>query len=61
MGVPLEVIVGSAPGWSEPWSRARVAYVEQEPDGWRTRLVDEDGYSIEEVDVQMARMPAALH
>ena len=61
MGVPLEVVVGSAPGWSEPWSRARTAYVEDEADGWRTWLVDEDGGVIHDDDVQSARLSAALH
>jgi hypothetical protein len=61
MGVPLEVIVGNAPGWSEPWSRARTAYVEEEVDGWRTWLVDEDGGVIDDDDVQSARLSAALH
>jgi hypothetical protein len=61
MGVPLEVIVGSAPSWSEPWSRARTAYVEEEVDGWRTWLVDEDGGVIADDDVQCARLSAALH
>ena len=38
-GVPLEVVVGSAPGWADPWSRARLASVEKERDGWRSWLV----------------------
>lgn len=53
---PLEVIVGSAPGWSEPWSRARLAFVEREPNGYRRWLVDEDGFVLEEADVQRARL-----
>lgn len=61
MNVPLEVVVGSAPGWSEPWSRARLAHVEQDRSGWRTRLVDEDGYIIDEAEVQRARLSATLH
>jgi hypothetical protein len=61
MGVALEVIVGSAPGWSEPWSRARTAYVEEEVDGWRTWLVDVHGGVIDDDDVQSARLSAALH
>jgi hypothetical protein len=61
MGVPLEAIVGSAPGWSEPWSRSRTVYVEEEVDGWRSWLVDEDGGVIDDDDVQSARLSAALH
>ncbi|HXJ34907.1 MAG TPA: hypothetical protein VMS22_12820 [Candidatus Eisenbacteria bacterium] len=35
MNVPLEVVVGSAPGWSEPWSRVRLARVVRDRDGWQ--------------------------
>jgi hypothetical protein len=61
MHVPLEVVVGSAPGWAEPWSRVRLAHVEQDDSGWRTWLVDEDGFPIDEDEVQRARLPVALH
>jgi hypothetical protein len=61
MNVPLEVVVGNAPGWSDPWSRARLAHVEQEPNGWSDWLLDEDGYVIDENDVQRARLSATLH
>ena len=45
--VPLEVVVGSAPGWTDPWSRVQRAYVQKEERGWRWWLVDEQGYVIE--------------
>jgi len=61
MNVPLEVVVGSAPGWGEPWSRVRLAYVEQDDSGWRTSLTGEDGLPIDEAEVQRARLPVALH
>ncbi len=62
MGLPLEVVVGSAPGWSEPWSRLRRAYVEQDDERWRRMwLVDEDGVRIDEADVQRARIPVTFH
>jgi hypothetical protein len=61
MGVPLEVVIGSAPGWEEPWSRVRLARVEQDTSGWRTWLLDEDGFPIDEAEVQRARLPMALH
>jgi hypothetical protein len=54
MDVPLEVVVGSAPEWSEPWSRARLARVERDPDGWRHWLVGDDGSVIHEANVQRA-------
>lgn len=61
MDVPLEVVVGSAPGWSDPWSRARLVYVERDGNGWSTWLIDEDGFPIDEDAVQRARLAVALH
>ncbi len=55
--VPLEVVVGSPPGWGEPWSRVRLAYVETDASGWRTSLVGEDGVPIDMGEVQLARLP----
>jgi hypothetical protein len=59
--VPLEVVVGSAPGWEQPWARARLAYVHAEPDGYRRYLVGDDGYPIETRDVQLARLAIPVH
>lgn len=53
--IPLEVVVGNAPGWSAPWARAEPAYVEKDEDGWQLWLVGEDGYTIDEAEVQLAR------
>lgn len=61
MNVPLEVVVGSAPGWDEPWSRVRLAYIERDANGWHTWLIDEDGFPIDEAEVQRARLPVAIH
>jgi hypothetical protein len=61
MNVPLEVVVGSAPGWSEPWSRLRLARVERDPDGWRHWLVGDDGSVIDEATVQRARLSVRVH
>jgi len=55
-GVPLEVVVGSAPGWADPWSRAWRTRVEKEEEGWRSWLVDEEGYAIDEDEIQLARL-----
>ncbi len=54
--VPLEVVYGSAPGWTEPWSRLRLAFVEKDPSGWRMWLVDEDSCPNDDADVQRARL-----
>jgi hypothetical protein len=41
--VPLEVVAGTAPGWADPWSRARRAFVAT--DTWHSPslLADEQG------------------
>jgi hypothetical protein len=49
----LDVVVGSAPGWSDPWSRVRSVRVVRE--GWHHQLVGEDGSIIDADDVQLAR------
>ena len=56
-GVPLKVVVGTAPGWANPWSRAQLAHVEK--DGWRSWLVDDDGYVIHRDEIQLARLSDA--
>jgi len=60
--IPLQVVVGSAPGWSDPWSRGQLAFVEKEPAGWRAWIVDEGGYVIDEGEIQRARLadPASI-
>jgi hypothetical protein len=62
MDVPLEVVVGTAPGWEAPWARARLVRVEQDPrTRWQRWLVGEDGAAIHHEDVQRARLAVALH
>ena len=55
IGVPLEIVTGSAPGWEDPWSRARLAHVEPAGNGWQ-QLLDDAGSIIDEADVQRARL-----
>ena len=59
LDVPLDVVVGSAPGWEEPWSRARLVRARKNPGGWGYALVDEDGRWVNERDVQAARLTRA--
>lgn len=54
---PLEVVVGSAPGFADPWSRAQPVRVVESPTGWRTALIDASGFEIDEAEVQRARLP----
>jgi hypothetical protein len=56
-GAPLEVVVGTAPGWEDPWSRMQRVYVRKEDSWWNSWLVDEDGFVIDEAEVQLARLP----
>ncbi|MGH7613472.1 MAG: hypothetical protein ACREMW_05420, partial [Gemmatimonadales bacterium] len=58
-GVPLDVVIGRAPGWADPWSRAQRAYVRKQEQGWRSWLVDEQGYGIDAADIQLARLAGA--
>ena len=54
-GEPLEVVVGSAPGWSDPWARVRRAWVGSGSSPYRSELFDEDGVWVDSRDVQLAR------
>jgi hypothetical protein len=56
LGVPLEVVVGNAPGWTDPWSRMQQVHVKKEQAGWRSWLVSTDGWLIDEDEVQLARL-----
>ena len=58
-GVPLEIVVGSAPGWTDPWARARKCVVRAGANPWERWLVDEDGYEVDEAEIQRARLAAS--
>jgi hypothetical protein len=53
---PLEVVAGTAPGWTDPWSRARMVRVERGTPGSRTVLIDETGWPLEMEEIQLARV-----
>jgi hypothetical protein len=55
-GFPLEIVLGSAPGWDDPWARARLARVVQGEREWELWIVDEAGWTVDEVEIQMARL-----
>jgi hypothetical protein len=55
-GLPVDVVVGSAPGRADPWSRVKRAFPATDAWGWPSRLVDEQGYEIPRADVQVARL-----
>lgn len=52
----LEVVVGSAPGWAEPWARAQLCRVVGAARGYGTVLVDDEGSAVDDRDVQLARI-----
>ncbi len=59
LGQALEIVAGSAPGWAEPWSRARPCSVREDSRGRGLVLVDEEGMPIDDRDVQLARVAEA--
>jgi hypothetical protein len=61
LGIPLDIVAGSAPGWSDPWSRARRCTVHEDTNGWWTHIVSDDGYVIDDAEVQLARIVAVVH
>lgn len=52
----LEVVVGSAPGWAEPWARAQLCRVARESNGYGMVLVDDEGFAADDREVQLARI-----
>lgn len=61
LGAPLEVVVGSAPGWKDPWSRARRCRVVSDGSRWGLRLIDETGAVLWDPEVQLARLVLNVH
>jgi hypothetical protein len=61
LGLPLEVVTGGAPGWADPWSRARRCRARKDDDGWLIYLIDEDGLVVDDADVQLARVATVVH
>ncbi len=56
VNAPLEVVVGNAPGWEDPWARGQIVTVELDGHGWPF-LLDHRGNLIDNLDVQAARIP----
>jgi hypothetical protein len=55
-GVALEVVVGSAPGWEDPWSRVCRCRVVRSTRWAGLDIVDEDGLPVDEGLIQAARL-----
>lgn len=54
-GKPLEVVVGSSPGWEHPWARARKIWVSKGASGYGFEIVDEDGLEVDRWRIQAVR------
>jgi hypothetical protein len=54
-GEDLEVVMRTAPGWEDPWSRAVRCTVHARPGGYGWDLVTPDGYLVDEEEVQAVR------
>jgi hypothetical protein len=61
LGAILDVVVGSAPGWKDPWARARRCRVLSDGSRWDLLLVDETGTVLPDDDVQLARLVVSVH
>ena len=55
-GLELDVVAGTAPGWADPWARARRCSAEPDPIGYGFRLVDDDWIPLDQHEVQLARL-----
>jgi hypothetical protein len=56
LDAPLEVVVGGAPGWKDPWARAERCRVVSDGSRWGLRLVDPTGAVLQDREVQLARL-----
>jgi hypothetical protein len=61
LGAALDVVVGSAPGWKDPWARARRCRVVSDGSPWDLLLVDETGVVLPDPYVQLARLVVSVH
>lgn len=60
-GVELEVVVGAAPSWDQPWSRAVLLAVQQGRHAHDFVLTTPGRAVVDPRDVQLARLAVALH
>ena len=61
LSMGIIAVVGSAPGWEDPWSRARRLDVVRGTSEYDLLLCDEHGSFVDERDVQLARLEAVVH
>lgn len=56
LGVPIEVVVGSVPGWVEPWSRAQRGFVVGLSDEQLTLGWNDEEWTVNRFEIQAARV-----
>lgn len=56
----VEIVAGSAPSWSDPWSRAERCEVVRHPTSYDWYIFAPDGREIMEAEVQLARLGGPL-
>lgn len=61
LGLAIEAVVGAAPGWEQPWSRAKRFEVAQGDREHDLVLIDQHGTVVDEHGVQLARLETAVH
>ena len=59
-GLELEIVTAMPPSWKNPWARPRRCRVLGGDKFWERALVDEDGFVVEERDVQLARLASPV-
>ncbi|MGQ0570098.1 MAG: hypothetical protein ACT4P5_11330 [Armatimonadota bacterium] len=55
-GVPVDLVIGSAPGWTEPWSRARRGWVLQVEARQVTVRLNDEVWRFDRRDIQAVRI-----
>jgi hypothetical protein len=61
LGLGIVAVIGSAPGWAQPWARAQRLGVEQGRHEYDLVLIDDRGTIIDGRDVQLARLESMVH
>lgn len=61
LAMAIVAVVGSAPGWEDPWSRARRLEVVRGERAYDLMLFDEHGAYVDDRDVQLVRLEAVVH
>ena len=61
IGAEIQAVVGRAPERSDPWARARLLRVTTGRNQHDLVLIDQDGFAVDDRDVQLARLAVSIH